>query len=283
MFKQVYKSSIKNLFRSLLFWATLALVFFIVIHGITQSSTGYLDSELGETIWDTDPRYVMDYKQHEQYIDNAIHRVTYYAIPIFVVVAAALIVMRDHEDDFFEIEHSGNVSPSTYFFGRFAAQLSVVLPTCIIGSFVSVYGYYFTRGGIPEFTLGYYLTTSLAQIMREIFAVALPMILMYIGIVFFAANVLHSGFAGGVAGMGLVLFDYIANRHLQRNISDVYFKYISPIAKNLYFYWRHSGKGQVFPGFSLTTPQAILSMAVKFAIGIALLIGAYICTRRREV
>ena len=65
MLLSVYKTTLKNLSRSLIFWLMLALLIGFSLYEAFSGGHGYYSFEYKEMIWDTDPRYVLS---EENYI-----------------------------------------------------------------------------------------------------------------------------------------------------------------------------------------------------------------------
>ena len=106
MFSAIYKTTLKNLFRSVIFWMMFVVFGFVVFELLTNGSYGYFSFEYNETIRDTDPRFVIDYHQYIQRIYNIVQStLMYYAMPLFTSVSVVIILNRDYGDNYYEIEN----------------------------------------------------------------------------------------------------------------------------------------------------------------------------------
>ena len=139
MFSSVYKTTLKNLFRSLIFWLAAAFVIGVTVYEFSKGHYGEYDHTLNEMIYDTDPRFVLSYIHYKSLMQNVcISDVMYYAMPIFTVISTVLVLNRDYGDQFFEIEKASGVKAITYTGGRLAALVTVnfalaaiaLLPIC---------------------------------------------------------------------------------------------------------------------------------------------------------
>ena len=126
MLFQSYKTALRNLFRSPLFWLTVLLVTGVSIYMASTRSYTYYDEALNDVILDTDPRFILDFKTYVQHVSNTCGaKSMVYALPLFAVITSSLILMRDYGDKFFEIERAAGIKPSHYVWGRVAALITV--------------------------------------------------------------------------------------------------------------------------------------------------------------
>ena len=71
MFFQIYKTTLKNILRSKTVYILFLIMMAIAIYDASLASYSYYDVHLGETIFDTDPRYVLEFKIYIQEISNS--------------------------------------------------------------------------------------------------------------------------------------------------------------------------------------------------------------------
>ena len=64
MFYEIYKTTIKNLFRSVIFWLSFLIIIGITIFSVSQGHRIMSDTAIGIMIRDTDPRYVMNFEYY---------------------------------------------------------------------------------------------------------------------------------------------------------------------------------------------------------------------------
>jgi len=146
MFSSVYKTTLKNLFRSLIFWLAAAFVIGVTVYNFAKGHFGQYSHTLNEMIPDTDPRFVLSMNQYRNLIGNVcISDVMYYAMPIFTVISTVLVLNRDYGDQFFEIEKASGVKAITYTGGRLAALVTVNFALAAITCFLGTHMYLFFR------------------------------------------------------------------------------------------------------------------------------------------
>lgn len=242
MFLATYKTTLKTLVRSVLLW----IVFFLVIFSVMNQAMGervriaILDEEYKTIgyISDLDPEYVLTYDKYIQTILNSCKSWTMlYAMPIFCVIVTVLVLNRDYSDDFFEIEKSNGVKSIKYFVGRFIAMLNLCIFVCLLITFLGVHYYYFTRGGVHDFTLTSYLIDSTVRIIRVFCCAMFPGILFYISLTYVFGCVMKSGFGGAVVGIGYILFENCTKSFLSGRLPEIYHNYLTPNPSKLYQYW----------------------------------------------
>lgn len=287
MFAKSYATTIKNLTRSLLFWIAFAFVIFAVIQRAMSVNYSHYDVNLGELIPDTDPRYILTYKFYIKKILNAPRVwVMLYAVPVFSVISTVLVLTRDYSDGFYEIEKAGGIKTSSYFFGRLSALVSVNLVTSLLALFVPFHLYYFTRGGIDEFTtLWSYIGDSAVRLLRPYIFAVIPGIMVYIGLTYMFGSLFKSGFVGAVAGLGYTLMTYLFSMPLQFRMPKIYNNFISPIPWNLYSYWGYYDTEWFTKKICnpFTVSQLALCMGILLGTAIFCFTVSYICTRRRKI
>lgn len=206
MFFKIYKTTLKNLFRSAIFWAAFATVILIVFYFANRGYMTSYDPILKESIPDTDPRFVLRYEKYLQTIFNSLQIwVMYIGMPIFAVISTVLVLNRNFSDSFYEIEKAGGVRPSSYLLGRLAALASVNVIVAGIASLFGLNYYYFTRGGVSKLKLSTYLTDSTMRILRTVVFCELPVILLFIGLAYMIGSLIKNGFAGFVGGTGIAI------------------------------------------------------------------------------
>lgn len=285
MFIKTYKTTLKNLVRSLLFWVALAIVIFVAFHYIMNIHSTSLDSNSGEVITDLDSRYVMNYYTYLLIPMNVFSfGVMLYCMPIFTVISTMLVMNRNYGDGFFEIEKAGGIKPSTYFFGRITALITVNLAVALIISFAGSLTYYYIRGGYAGFTaFGSFLADFSARFFRIYIIAAVPVILLYMGLTYMVGSLFKNGFPGVVMGLGTVLLTYVFNRQLRFRMPEVYNKYMNPLSANLYF-----GLSYYKTGEFVNDPEifkigdVLLWLSIILGTAIFCFIVSYICTCRRK-
>lgn len=241
MFFATYKASIKTLLRSLLVWLAFALAVGVVIYNTMRISHGYVEMLPGGgvsgMIWDTDPRYVLGYDRYIGLMYNLNGKVMLYAMPLFTVITAMVMMIRTHDDNFFEIEKAGGVSTATYFWGRIAALVTVNFVVLAVLAYLNVDLYYFTRGGLKDFTTMEFFRDSFVRVGRVLLFCMLPGMLFYLALTVAISSLIKNGIAGGVVGLAMVLVNYMCATVLMLRIPGFVGSFLDPSPQNLYNYW----------------------------------------------
>lgn len=286
MFTQTFKTTLKNLVRSLLFWAALAIVIFVVIYYLTQSHQGYFDLTSGETITDLDPRYVMSYYTYLLLPMNFFRAgLMFYAMPVFTVISTLLVMNRSYGDGFFEIEKAGGVKPSVYFFGRFSALVTVNVAVSLIISVIGSLTYYCMRGGYDGFAaFGSFLYDYSARFFRLYIIAVIPAILLYMGLTYMIGSIFKSGFAGAVIGFGYTLMTYLCNYQLRFRMPNFYNDFITPTSSPLYLYLSYYKTVEIEDDTMIFNfVDTIVWLGIILGTSILCFAISYICTRRRKI
>ena len=160
------------------------------------------------------------------------------------------VVSGDYTDNFFEIERSGGVRSVSYFFGRILAILTVLLSITLIFSFFSVNYYFFTRGGIANFTaqpdnfveewplhtLGDYILDSTKVVFRMMFLCQLPVIILFSSATYALGVLFESGIIAGIGGSIGTVLAYLGAIRYQWAFDSVIYKYFLPAKIGPYLY-----------------------------------------------
>ena len=165
MFSKTYKSTIKTIVRSPLTWAVAALMIGVAVYYVIIGGYDGYDPSTGEQFTDRDPRFVLVYYIYIQHFHNTIAReVMLIGVPLFCIIVSGIVLTRDWRDNFYEIEHAGDVKARSYFFGRFLAGINGVFPSCnvITGVFLLTgkYFLYFSINPLYSIFLPLYLACS---------------------------------------------------------------------------------------------------------------------------
>ena len=175
MFYATYKNTFKSLFRSVLFYLSLVLLIGVAIYEAIGGGYGYYDMELQEVIMDTDPRFVLN---HETYLSNPNNaccaNMMMYAMPLFAVISAVLVLHSNYNDRFYEIEKAGHVKSMTYFMARILALITINAVLIAFTSLLTHYWYVFSRGGVDGMGTMEMLLDSFGRVMRYVVFLAIP-------------------------------------------------------------------------------------------------------------
>lgn len=286
MFRQTYKATIRNLFRSGLFWLIIAIFLGIVIYNAMNPFTGYSKTNpvtgAVKNVMDTSPEYVLGYDGYIQVIWNAVcAHVMYYALPCITVLSTVLILNRDYGDNFYEIEKSSGIRTTAYLLGRITALITVNFTLVIIASFIAFHSYIISRGGLSIMGTMYYITDSSIRLMRIIVLVAFPNILFYIGATYLLGCVFKSGLYSSILSMGYVMFYAFQGYYMKGLIPQSYIDYFSPLPQKLtrYLYWYDTFAA---PKLSGSQQDATLAFLFQPAVFLITLITSYILIRKRN-
>lgn len=278
MFWTIYKTSIKNLLRSLLFWFALALLLGLSLH---RAIEGGLNS-------DYRTGYVMSFINYVQVPINVCKAwLVFYPLPIFTVISAALQLNRDYGDSFYEIERAGNIKPSCYLFGRLTALVTVNLIVALITMFAVFYCYTFTHGGVvKDMTWGSFVCDSFVRLMRCYICTVVPAILMYIGWTCMIGNLFKSGLAAAAGGLGYVLLTYLFDYQLRFRMPDIYHDFLSPYPKKLLdylVYYDSQWFETVIKRMNTSFEEAVFGAAILLTAAVLWSAVSYWRIRRRRI
>ena len=290
MFFLTYRTTIKTLVRSFLVWTALALLVVVTMNlAISVNySTAVVDNnyQVVDIIYDTDPRYELTFDKYIQTILNAGKAwIMLYAMPLFCVITTFIVLSRNYNDGFFEIERSAGVGTFNYCLGRISALITINSIVCVLITFLCFHYYYFSRGGVESFTLSSYLIDSTTRILRLFCLAMLPGIMLYTSITYVVGSLLKSSIGGTIIGLSSVLLQYSAKTFLHNRFSDIYHDYISPISDKLYQYWAYydtewfteKAIRNPFTQSQMITALCCILIPVLLCISIS-----YVCTRKRD-
>lgn len=285
MFYSTYKTTIKNLFRSTTFWLTVIVFIVVALHNALSASHGYFSDEYKELIWDTDSRYVLEYKSFIQRINNNISSLLVYIIPIFSVVSTVIILNRDYGDKFFEIEKAGGMKPSCYILGKVSALISVDIIISVIVSFLSLNLYVFTRNGVNGMELWNYITESSIRLLRADVYRIIPCVIFYVCFTYFIGALCNSRVAAAIGGLCYAVFCY-ANALFNVTKEGWYIEYVTPNPTKLSFYMQYYDTEwfeNTIKSLKTSTFDALMCIAILVGLGIVFAILSYLRIRKRTV
>ena len=292
MFLSIYKTTIKNLLRSLMFWMAVGLVIGITFYKCKNGVYSMYSYSYKEIIYDTDPRFVLELNPYKNLIGNVcISFVMYYAMPIFTVISTVLVLNRDYGDQFFEIEKAGGVRSWKYTGGRISALVTVNFALVFIACFLGVWLYLLTRvgpEGVYKMETGELLWDSAKRLIRFIAFMPLPTTLFYISFTYFLGNIFKNGWIGGFGGMSHIIATYLFGYQLRFRLPDRYHDYFSiNNAQKIRSYLSRCSWDTDFEIFIDKSGTSIKDAALCFSfvtgLAIIMLIISYIRVRKRSV
>lgn len=242
MFGITFKTSLKTLLRSSLFWCAFSLVLFVVMNeamGETVRITLLDDTgNITGYITDLDSEYILTYKTYIQTILNCSKAwIMSYAMPIFSVISTMIILNRDYGDGFFEVEKSSGMKSISYTLGRLTAILLVNVIVYLLATCFSFNYFYFSRGCLENFDFIHYLCDSTTRILRVFSCAAILGIAFFVVLTYTVGNLCRSRFMGVVIGIAYVMFEFVSKTTLRSRLPDLYHKYITVKPDYLYQYW----------------------------------------------
>lgn len=277
MFLAIYRNTIRNILRSKVFWSIL----FVTIIVIVQSS--FAEQYGG----DTEKDYILHYNDYVQMIINTCcATLLMYALPLFSISTVVLVLNRDYNDDFFEIEKAANVPLPTYFIGRLSALLSLNALALTVFHTFCVHLYVFTRNGVDGLNTIEYFIDSTIRILRIDICVASPTVVFYLGLALVVGTLLKNSIASAIVPIGYVIFFYVSYTLFRFRYSLAYFDYFSPIPNMLRDYF-HFFDTSEFEGmvkyFNLSIGKALFCIAFLVGFGVVCSIISYLCIRKRTI
>ena len=268
-------------------WAAAALMLGAAAFYVIRGGYGTVDMATFETIWDTNPKFVLEYSTYIQHFHNSMAReVMFFGIPLFCVIVSGIVLRRDWSDYFFEIERAGGGRPLTYFLGRYTAIFTVLTSAALMTYLLSFHAYVISRGGVPELSPWVYVLDSNVRLQRLFFITAPPAILVFSGITYLFGNLTKSGTAGMIGGTVYVIFNYLTKTVLNFRLPQFYHNYLTPTPRYLYQYWAYYDTEWFTEKLyhnSFSDGEMILCICVLCSIAAVCFVLSYVCVRRRKV
>ena len=286
MFFQIYKTTLKNILRSKTVYFLFIIMMAIAIYDASSASYSYYDMHLGETIFDTDPRYVLEFKIYIQEISNSCTSMLMYSIPLFAVITTVLILNRDYGDNYFEIEKTENVKALSYLSARFLAILSVNFAVSTFVVLLAFYWYLLSRGGVADMEVLEIAIDSIIRLSRVIVMRVFPCVLFYVSFTYIIGNIAKSGIAGAIVGVGYVVVNYAATLMLRFRVNPFYFDSLSPIPNKLKTYLHYFDTEwfeKSLQNFETDHISAIICMSVLLGVSLIYFVFSFLIINRREI
>ncbi len=284
MFISIFKTTLKNLFRSITFWLALCVFIIVAIQNSLGGFHAVYNMELKELIFDTDPRYILEYRIFIQWINNCVSALLNYIIPIFSVVSTVIILNRDYGDHFYEIEKAGGIKSSCYVLGRISALLTINGLLSFIISFLGMHLYVFTRGGVSGMELWDYIVESAVRLLRiDIFRI-LPCILFYICLTYLIGALFKNKIFAAIGGMGFAVYCY-ANSLFTVNKAGLFIEYLSPDPMKLSTYFHYYDTEwfeDITTAMNTSLTDAAICIAFLIGVGVLCSVLSYFLIRKRS-
>lgn len=282
-----YRLTFKTLVRSPILWVGILLAIGAVLSRAIGLNTGYViveNNQIVDEILDTDPRYVMSYDAYIGRVLNLRGWTMTWAIPVFCVITSMLVLMRNHNDGFYEVEKAGGVSPASYMLGRMAAIFTVNMLVVGVASYISFDYYYFSRGGVEELTLWEYFVDSRQRVMIQILFARAPAVLLYSAITYCAGSIVKNGIGGTILGLGVVLFNYMGYTTWYRLLPAFYHNYLDPSTlgiNNWWAFWNTEWFDEKYIRNQFEMHDMVLAYSILLGISVVCIGLSYILTKIR--
>ena len=238
MFCSVYKTTCKNLLRSMTFWLTFTVLCVITARAfmnyVVQAQSagpGNIHVDLGIELPVIQGMSVDSYRN--LFNNVLVADLLMYAAPIFGVITTVLTLNRDHGDKFFEIEKAAGIKPFSYTAGRIAALLTVNGVILLLLSGFLAYGRIALEGGVDGMSFGYMLIHSLPRLLMVNLLLGLPCLFFYIGMSYAVGSLFGHGIPSMVTGCGYVMFYYVVFMLFRHRLAPDYFSYYAPVPRAL--------------------------------------------------
>jgi len=290
MFRQVYKSTLKNITRSVLFWMLMFVILGLCIWGAMQPTHLMYYQGVG-SIPDTDVRFPQSFSYYLQQVDNSIAATLMnYVIPIFSVFCVASILYRDKEDNFFEIEKAAGISAFTYLTARIVAIMTIILTISFLFSLVRFHLYFTLRTKITIMGTGYYLIDSTIRIIRGVFVLLVPYIFLLVCFTYLLGCLFSKAVYAVVGSIVVVFVNVIFNLFFRSTAPAIVCNFISPPPNAVRAFFRYYGTGSIpmIPdnaGNSVVVSpwQIAVCITLFWCIGLILCVFSYLSLRKREI
>ena len=289
MLRQVYKSTVKNLFRSGIFWLTVLVI--ISIHyyngfrGYFGSSMFHPNTGTYIIVDDNDPRYIVNYQTYLKYISNSAMLTMGYTLPVATILSVVLILNRDHGDNFYEIEKASGLKPSTYILGRLSAILTVNFALAVILTFIQFYSFFLFRSPMTIMGTMYFITDSFVRLIRCVIFMLLPPIMLYVGLSYVLGCTFRSGIVASIGSIAYMIVCRLLQTIFVWSVPKVYRDYFSPVPYKLmdylYYYDSYSFASYIRSSNTSFEKAAFCVIFPLFVFAFSIIIS-HIITKKRD-
>lgn len=273
MFFQTYKNTMKTILRSRTAWLALLLIAAVLIVDMISGHYGYYDLDLGQLIYDTDPRYVLEYDIYRQNVlqNTACATVMLYALPLFAVLCTIVVLLRDLGDRYFEIEKAGNVRPISYLSARVLGIMTVSVVVALGATCFGVYGYIISRGGVSGYSLGAIFMDSFPRILRYVGVLMVPILLALVSATICIGNIVRHPLVAALVPLFYLVGNYLYTLMASMTGWKPYFQYLSNSPDKLRWYLAALDRpdpAAVMTAMATSLTQAMICLAI--ALGASL-------------
>ena len=270
MFLQVYKTTVKNLIRSGLFW-----IMFLIL--ITYSF--YIGAD----------RYAStEYNQYIKWTTQA-SILNSYIMPIFVTVSTSLIISHNYRDEFYEIEKAAGMKPIYYVWGQITALTVVNFVAMTISGLIIINGIrepLVLTGGYTFMGTWYYIVDISLRLLRQLLFIVFPYVLFYMGITYIVGNITKSSFWSSIIPVSYTVFIIVLQR-FRYNIFELhtYFDYFVPRSNKIIYYlyyYEHYAFEATIKSQSTSFPKATVCVIFPLLVFAFSIIISHIITKKRD-
>ncbi len=270
MFRQVFKTSVKNLLRSGLF----GIMFLILI-----AYSVYIGRD--------GPRST-DYDQYVKWT-NGTGVLNEYIMPIFVTVSTSLIISHNFRDEFYEIEKAAGMKPVCYIWGQITALIVVNFVAVSIGASIIIHSIrepLVLTGGYTFMGTWYYVIDISMRLLRQLLFIIFPHILFYIGITYIVGNTTKSSFWCSLVSIGYAIAATVLDKYSVLFFDlRPYFLYMAPRSEKVsyyLYYYNHYSFDQTLKRFNTSLSKALMCLIFPLSIFIFSIIISHIITKKRD-
>ena len=286
----IVKNTCKNLFRSIPFWLMLAVLIIAVFYStILVNQYGVYMEEYNEVIWDTDSRYILDYDTYLKAVINSLNSILTPYMAMMTVIATVIILARDYNDNFFEIEKSCGISHFKYVFYRLFSIIFVNFIIMILLHFAMLYIYVYTRGGIADFGLWNLIKDSLIRLFRIDVFIGLPYIIFYTAFTYFIGTIFKRSIPAAVLGLLYSILCFIFGKHFMLaygKSTEIFQDYLQPKPMKVFWFF-YDLDTETFQNTidHFKTSHETVAICIGLLLGISLLYAfiSYLRIRKRTV
>ncbi len=264
MFFSTFKNTLKTLFRSVTFWLVLGVLFLYMLDNELRYFMRWAPGFVPETL---------DYVAYRAgYLTGAFAGQLREAIPFVSIVLALLILNRDYNDNFYEIENAANVKPLTYFLGRMfgiaAAFQCIHYLIAEVMTNISVIRW----GGVEGMSIGSYLLDVISGGLLHEITEVLPCVLLYASMTYAFAALFRNNFVGGIVGfLHFISYRFLPNswdlNGIWRTVVEFYIDYMSQAPRMLLDYIKYYtiAKEDYYSWGASTLGEAALALGIMIA------------------
>ena len=288
MFLSTYKTTIRNIIRSKTFWLAFCVVLIYCVYDIAfVSHYAVYSFEENEMIWDTDPRFVLEYKTFVKQAINSAEMLLRLSMSIFFVITTVLALNRDYGDRFFEIEKAAGVKPSCYLFGRLSALISVNFGLLLLVHTVTFQWYVLSRGGVAGMAFWDYAWEGLVRTARIDLLMGLPCVVFFVGLTYMIGSLFKNGLPAAIMGMAYGIFCMLVGKLYTAGAFVTFFQdYLRPEPMKMFwylYYYDTEWFEDALNTMQTSAGRAFFSVGILVGLAAVCSVISYLRLRRREV